>query len=394
MDGTEPEGDVLDRARRVGELLKAAAPRIEAASRLPEDVVAAMHDARMYRVLLPKSLGGDELDLATHAKVLQIIASCDASTAWTLSQGAGCSMSAAYMEPEAARRLFGPRDAVLAWGAGIQGKAVKVDGGYRVSGKWSFASGSGHATLIGAHSHIYEADGTTPVMRPDGKRADKTMLIPREKVRFHDVWNVIGLRGTASDTFDVDDVFVPADEAVERDVYSLCNESGSLYRCGTSLAYSVGFAALQTGIARAMLDALKELALTKTQRGAVSSLRDSAVFHTHYAKLEARYRAARAYLHAAASDVDDLAARTTEWLPFDARVDCRLATVHVMQEALEVIVEAYKAAGADAIFPSGPFERRLRDAMTASQQLQARVTNYTTTGRCLLGLEPDTKMFF
>jgi alkylation response protein AidB-like acyl-CoA dehydrogenase len=353
-----------------------------------------MHDARMYRILLPKSLGGDELDLVTHAKVLEIIASCDASTAWTLGQGTGCSMSSAYMEPEAARRLFGPRDAVLAWGAGIQGKAVKVDGGYRVTGTWTFASGSGHATLIGGHSFIYEADGTTPVMRPDGSRADKTMLIPRAKVNFHDVWNVIGLRGTASDTFDVTDLFVPADEAVERDVYENCSEPGPLYRCGTSLAYAVGFAALQTGIARAMLDALKELALTKTPRGAVSSLLDSAVFHTHLARLEARYRGARAYLHAAAGEVDRLAASTTEWLPFEARVDCRLATVHVMQEALEVIIEAYKSAGANAIFPSAPFERRLRDAMTASQQVQARVNNFTTAGRCLLGLEPDSTMFF
>lgn len=393
MDGLMNDDNVLSRAHSVGSVLKDAAACIESEGRLPAEVITAMHDARLFRLLLPKSVGGDELPLRLHAEVLEIIASYDASTAWCVSQGSGCSMVAAFMKPAAAQRLFGPRDAALAWGAGIQGKAVTVDGGYRVTGKWAFASGSGHATLIGGHSFIFEADGKTPVLKPDGSKRDRTMIFAREKAMFHDVWNVMGLRGTASDTFEVNDLFVPEDETVDRDSYSECAELGSLYRCSTSLAYGVGFSALQLGIARAMLDELRHLAMTKTPRGATSSLRESPVFQTTLAKLEARYRSARAYLHSAAADADRAAANSSEWLPLDERVALKLATMHVIQDALDVTVEAYRAAGATAIFPDGPFERRLRDALTASQQVQARTSNYVTAGRCLLGLEPDTTMF-
>jgi alkylation response protein AidB-like acyl-CoA dehydrogenase len=392
MDGIRQDSDVVARARSVGDLLKEAAPRIEDGGRLPSDVVAALHEARMFRLLLPKSLGGDELDLRTHAEVLETIASFDASTAWCMSQGAGCAMSAAFLEPATAQRLFGPHDAALAWGAGIQGRAVIVDGGYRVTGKWAFASGSGHATLLGGHSYLENVDGT-PVLKPDGKRRDRTMLFARDKATFHDVWNVMGLRGTASDTFEVCDLFVPTDETIDRDDYSECREPGKLYRCSTSLAYGVGFSALQVGIAQAMLNELHDLAMTKTPRGASSSLRDSPVFQNQLARLEARCRSARAYLHAAAAEADRVAANSKDWIALEHRVNLKLATTHVIQDAVEITVEAYRAAGASGIFPDAPFERRLRDALTASQQVQARTTNYTTAGRCLLGLEPDTTMF-
>jgi alkylation response protein AidB-like acyl-CoA dehydrogenase len=381
---------VIARARSLGELLNSAAPEIEANSGLTPRVVAALHDAGMFRLLLPRSIGGDELDLRTHAEVMEIVASFDASTAWCMGQGAGCAMSAAFLEPAAAKRLFGPADAVLAWGAGIQGKATQVDGGYHVTGKWAFASGSRHATLLGGHSFVYDDSGE-PLKHPDGRRVDRTMLFTRDKATIHDLWDVMGLRGTGSDTYEVTDLFVPEDETLDRENPDECREPGPLYRCSTSLAYGVGFAALQLGIARAMLDEIRDLAMTKTPRGASSSLRASPVFQSQLARLEAGYRATRAYLHAAASAA--YRAAIAGPLTLGDRVDLKLATVHVINESVEIVHEAYRAAGATAIFRSQPFERRFRDAMTASQQVQARATNYTTAGRCLLDLEPDTTMF-
>jgi indole-3-acetate monooxygenase len=382
--------DILERARSVRDMLLEAGSRIEAEREVPADVMDGLHDAGLFRLLLPRSVGGYELDLTTHAEVMEIVAGYDASTAWCMSQGAGCSMSAAFMESAAAKRLFGPRDAVLAWGAGIQGKATPVDGGYKVSGKWAFASGSRRATLLGGHSYLYDADGN-PIRTADGRHQDRTMLFTRDKARIEDVWDVMGLRGTGSDTFEVFDLFVPEDETVNRDNPAERRETGPLYRCSTSLAYGVGFAALQVGIARAMVEALKELAMSKTPRGAASSLRDSQLFHTQLAQMEARLRAARAYLHSASGATDAAAARGE--LTLDDRVDLKLATTHVINECAAITTDAYRAAGASAIFPSSPFERRFRDAMTASQQVQGRVTNYTTAGRCLLDLEPDTTMF-
>jgi alkylation response protein AidB-like acyl-CoA dehydrogenase len=390
VDDNARFADVIARARSVGECLTSAAPEIDAERELPSHVVAALHDAGMFRLLLPRSLGGDELDLRVHAEVMEIIASFDASTAWCMGQGAGCAMAAAFLDPVTARRLFGPRDAVLAWGAGIQGKATIVDGGYRVTGRWAFASGSRHATLLGGHSYIYDADGK-PVTEADGRHRDRTMLFIRDKATIHDLWDVMGLRGTGSDTYEVTDLFVPEDETLDRENADECREPGPLYRCSTSLAYGVGFAALQLGIARAMLDELRDLAMKKTPRGATSSLRENPVFQTQLARLEASYRATRAYLHTASATTDQTV--RAGHLTLDDRVDLKLATTHVINESVEIVHEVYRAAGATAIFRSNPFERRFRDALTASQQVQARITNYTTAGRCLLDLEPDTTMF-
>ncbi|MBS0242968.1 MAG: acyl-CoA dehydrogenase family protein, partial [Proteobacteria bacterium] len=160
---------LLERAREVAKIIKRDAGAIEAGRQLTPEVRAAMHDAGLFRILLPKSLGGAEIDLVTLAEVAEIISSADASTAWCLGQGSVCGMSAAFLEPEPARRLFGPRDAVLAWGAGIQGTAIEVPGGYRITGRWSFASGSRNATLLGAHCYVVSGSGE-PRLKADGRK--------------------------------------------------------------------------------------------------------------------------------------------------------------------------------------------------------------------------------
>ncbi len=383
--------DAIARALRVKPLVEAAGATIEATRELPPDLLAALREARLFRLLLPRSVGGDELDLRTHAEVLEIIASADASTAWVISQGSGCSMSAAYLSESAAERWFGAPEAALAWGAGIQGKAVPVAGGYRVTGTWTFASGSRNATLLGGHSFIVEADGT-PRKRADGSPADRTMLFRRSQAQINDVWDVVGLRGTGSDTFSVEDLFVPAEDTVDRDRPDERREPGPLYKFSTTLAYGVGFSALMLGISRGLLDELTRLALKKTPRGAPMSLRENPVFQTQIAQLEARYGMARAYLHKTTEDTF-AEVEATGALTLEQRAHLKLCTTHVINHSFEVCVEAYRAAGQTAIFPSNPFERRMRDAMTASQQTQARGTNYVTTGRVLLGLPPENMMF-
>ena len=334
------------------ELLGAAAGRIEAGRALPSDVVAALHEARMFRLLLPRSLGGDELHLKTLAQVTETIASADASTAWCMGQGAGCAMSAAYLKPEVARRLFGPADAVLAWGAGIQGKAVAVDGGYRVTGKWMFASGCANATLLGGHSYVFEKDGT-PRKRADGSSADRTVLLVKSKAQIEDMWHTLGLRGTASYTYQVTDLFVPEEETIDRDGPEGRVETGTLYLFPTTLAYAAAFSGLMLGIAQGLMTELKALAMKKTPRGAASSLKESAVFQSQLAVLEAKLRASRAYLHTTLDDLWDKVERTRELTTEDA-ADLKLATTYAINQGVEVATEAYRAAGNNAIFPSAP----------------------------------------
>lgn len=383
-----PSSDAVARAQGIAETLRAAADRIEEARALPPDVIAALHEARLFRLLLPKSIGGDEVPLKVLAEVMETVACADASTAWCLGQAAGCAMSAAYLKPEVARRLFGPADAALAWGAGIQGKAVAVDGGYKVTGKWTFASGCANATLLGGHSYVFEADGT-PRRGADGRQLDRTALFPVSKARIHDVWYTLGLRGTASYTYQVEDLFVPEEETVDRDKPEERRESGTLFLFPTTIAYAVAFSALMLGIAQGMVSDLAALALKKTPRGAPSSLVESQVFQSEYAQLEARLRAARAFLHAAIDESWEQA-RATRDVPLIERANIKLASTYVINQGAEIAADAYRAAGQTAIFPVNPFERRLRDAYSASQQIQGRPANFITIGRVLLGLPPDS----
>ena len=148
--------DYLQRARELAPELAAAADEIERRRELPEPVVAALVERGLYRLLLPRSLGGAELPPADFVPVIEEIAKADASTAWCLNQASGCSMTAAYLDPGAAREIFGGPRGILAWGPG-PGTARAVDGGYRVTASWSFASGSHNATWLGCHVPVVES---------------------------------------------------------------------------------------------------------------------------------------------------------------------------------------------------------------------------------------------
>ena len=381
----------LDRARGVAEKIRSFTRRIEDERELPPELLSALHEARLFRMLLPKSIGGDELDLATFAQVTETIAAADASTAWCLGQGSGCAMSASFLEPAVSKRLFGPVNAVLAWGAGIQGKAIAVNGGYRVSGKWSFASGSRHATLLGAHCMVFEADGRQR-MQGNGRPADRTALFPRAKASIQDTWDVVGLKGTGSDTYEVADLFVAGEETIDRETMSDVTESAVLYRFPTTVVYAGAFGGVMLGVVRGALADLRQLAMSKTQRGASSSLRESQLFQSELAVLEARFRAARVLHLSTLREVWEQVAAGHP-LTLEHRMNVRLASTHAINEGVDIVARAYRAAGSTAVLRNNPFEQRLRDAHSVSQQLQGRPTHYLTVGRHLLDLPPDTMMF-
>lgn len=396
MHGSErlkkPAGeDAVARARRVAEVLTAGAARIEAERTIPPDILDAMHEARLFRLLLPYSLGGEELDPVTLAQVTEVIAAADASAAWCIGQASGCAMTAASLKPAVAQRVFGPRDAVLAWGAGAAGKAVAADGGYRVTGTWTFASGIRNATWIGAHCKVFERDGQ-PRLRPDGRQMERTALFPRAETKIHDVWQVMGLRGTGSDSYEFADQFVADELTVDREDLSDLHGAGPVFLFPGTHVYAAAFGGVMLGIARGTLNDLLALATTKTQRGAATSMRESPAFQTQMAQLEARHRAARAYHLSTLREVWRELEGGAD-LTLEHRASIRLAATHTIQQGVEIVTDAYRAAGQTAIFDAHPFERRLRDALTASQQVQGRATHYMTIGRHLLGLPPDTMMF-
>ena len=383
----DPRTILLDAVDAVAPCIRAYGDQIERERRIVGPVVDALHERGLFRMLLPRSLGGWEVDPVTFVSVVEAVARHDASTAWCLCQGSGCSMISAYLDQRVGHAMFGPDPrAVLAWGQPQGARAVPVDGGYRVTARWVFASGSHHATWLGGISPIFELDGS-PRLRDDGTPDSRYVLFPAAEAELLDVWQVSGLRGTGSDTIAVDDLFVP-DEYTTRQAPDERREQGPLYRFLMTHLYASGFSAVAQGVARGMLDAFVELAASKTPRGLQGSLRENAVIQAQVARAEGTLGSARAYLHATLDDVWREVNRTGA-LTLEQRVRIRLASTFGAHQAMSVTDTLYHAAGSSAIFTANPFERRFRDLHAVVQQIQARQSHFETVGQFLLGLEPD-----
>ena len=386
-----PDADYLRRAQALGPDLEVAAEEIERRRELPDPIVEALIERGLFRLLLPRAFGGAELRPAAYVAVIEEIAKHDASTAWCLGQACGCTMTAAYLDPDVAREIFGGKRGIVAWGPPGPAEARAVAGGYRLTGNWSFASGSHHATWLGAHVAILAPDGT-PQRRPDGGPVVRTLLFPKASATFTDIWHVIGLRGTGSDNYTVTDLFVPEKYTVLREATLKSRQPGLLYGFSSSNIYASGFAGVALGIARSALDAFVELARDKIPRGAKRTLRDNNVIQAQVSQSEAKLGGARAFLlgslDAIWREVSGSGRLTT-----DHNRTIRLASTWAIHQAREVVDTVYHAAGATAIFENNPFERRFRDIHTVIQQYQGRQAHFEAVGQALLGLEPEGAMF-
>jgi alkylation response protein AidB-like acyl-CoA dehydrogenase len=379
--------ECLARARALIPLLQAAAPRIDAGCELPGDVLDGMHDAGMFRLLLPRAYGGFELKPSDYVRCVEAIAIGDASAAWCMNQGSGCSMTAAYLAPEVSREIWGGKRDVLAWGQGPGTKAIRAEGGWRCTGTWSFASGSRHASWLGAMSPCFNADGS-PVLHPDGRLWERTMLFRRELAKIDDLWQVVGLRGTGSDNYTIKDLFVDDAHSVTRESPAERREQGLLYRFQAMQLYAGGFACVGLGTARAALDAFIGLAKGKSQAWTTDKLRDNHAVQRVIGYTDGALKAAKAGLLTALDDSWDQVSRTGQ-LSIENRIAVRQASTFAIHAARDVVHQVYHEAGSTAIFDNRPFERRLRDMNSVSQQLQGRRTNFETVGVYLLGGEPN-----
>lgn len=382
----QPVGpDPVARARELAAELTAASDEIERTRRIPEPLLTRLHEARLFRMLLPTSVGGDQVHPGTYLLALEEVARHDASVAWNLFVANSSALIAPFLAPEPAATIFTDPRAVVAWGPPNATTADAGDGGYRVSGRWDFASGCRQATWMGAHCRVVEAGGELR-LNEAGVPIIRTLLFPVEQAELLDTWDTIGLRGTASDSYAVSDLFVPEDFSSTREEPALRRERGPLYAFTMQGLYAVGVAAVGLGIGRAMLAAFADLAEAKAPRG-LDRLADTALVQAGVARAEAKLGAGRAYLTETLGEIyataDDVAPIS---VPERARV--RLATANAIHGAIEVADWVYKAAGVDAIFPGSAFERRFRDMHTLSQQIQSRDAHFEAVGKVLLGVPP------
>lgn len=395
----------VERARALKLLLETSAAEIESLRTIPDRVLDALHDAQMFRTVIPRSVGGAELDPATHAQVVAAIAEGDASVAWCIAQVACASMASAYLEPPVAQEIFGDPRAVFTFGF-TRGEppclAVPADGGWIINGTWTFGSGNRSATWLGGHCRLCDEKGNQ-LKHPDGRPVERTMIFPRSAAKVdYASWDVMGLCGTGSDTYSVSDLFVPRDHSVVPRVSARDHnlpegavaepeperrESGILYRHSMQLVASCGLSSVAIGAAQAMLDAFIPLARKKTPSNAIA-LRDDTWVQARLAQADAKISSARAWLVQLLHEAWDECA-TNGAVSFPLRIKLRQACTHQIDSARDAADILFREAGATAIFRSNPFERRFRDVHTVSIQVQGSIARMQSVGQARLGLTPQ-----
>jgi indole-3-acetate monooxygenase len=385
--------DCVANARTLAGVIATAASRIEAGRELPPDLVDALHEARLYRMLVPRSLGGEEISPIDFMATVEELAKADASTAWCIAQTSVCSTIAKSLRREIAEEIFqkNPRG-VLAWGpTHTNAKAVVEQGGYRVSGVWPFASGSRHATWLAAHCRVFEPGGELR-RAAGGEPVEKTLVVPREAATIKDVWHVIGLKGTGSDTYTLTDVFVPEENAIGYHALDPAerHEHGPLYSFTIYQLFGSAFPAIALGIARATLDAFVDLAQKKMPAHTTTLLRDNAVIQSQVGVAQAQLASARVFFFAVWDEIWQAAQAGA--VSLEQRMRLRMASIHASQQARQVVDAAYHAAGTMAVLQSNPFERRFRDMHAVSQQAQSQFSIYEAIGQYYLGLPTNPRL--
>ena len=384
MTGT----DWLATARGFAPGIAAARERFDEDRRLPDDLVAAMHAAGLFHLWLPRALGGPEVPPAEALAVWEELARHDGSVGWCTTIAAGYSRLSGALDEDTARHVFRGRPGILVGSLNPSGKAIPVTGGFRVTGRWTYGSFIDHADWILGNCVVPDSVGA------DGGPDFRLCIVPRASVAVIDLWNTTGLRGTGSNDYRVEDLFVPDAFMILFPGFNPApRQPGSLYATPLPSTFVCGIAANMLGIARAALDDLIHLASTKVTAGAGPALRDRVPAQMDLARAEALMRSARAWLYQEVEALwDDV--RSGQPVTMERRALVRLAAVTAGQNAMEAVNLAHQLAGGAAIFRGGRLERCFRDIHVAGQHVVMSPQIYMEAlGRVLFGLPPGMARF-
>jgi alkylation response protein AidB-like acyl-CoA dehydrogenase len=378
MNMTNAVSDLLDALRNVAPLLHERRDAFDQLRRLPDEVFAALADAGLFRLWLPRAVGGPELSPFDFMRVVEAASALDGSVGWLVGNGGGMSRAGGYVDQAVARQWFADRRAFVAAATGAVGTATPVKGGYRVAGRWPFASGAHHGSLFMA---LAAESADAPSLFCYVNRADVTIL---------DNWHVSGLRGTGSCDFEVRDVFVPAAH-VHPFLDVKPSDPGLVYRMPPVSVFAWSISAVPLGIARGAIDAFVELADRKSL-GARGSLRDREFAQAAVGRAEAMHRAARAFLVDAMTELMDATDIGGERL-VKTRPMFRTAATYATETAVAIVDMLASQAGSPSIFESCRLERAARDVRAAARHVALSPNNYVIAGRVGLGLDPGSSRF-
>ena len=355
------------------------AAQAERERRLPDELVAEMADAGVFRLCVPRAVGGLEEHPTVLVETVEALARGDGAAGWCAAIGATSGLLTGYLPEEAAREVFASPRAIAGGVFAPIGRAARVDGGYRVSGRWPFASGCTHCDWLMGGCLVEGEDPPVP----------RLMLAHADEVEIHDTWDAMGLRGTGSHDIEMSDVFVPAEREASI-VVDRPTAGGRLYAFPVFGLLALVIGAVSLGIARGALDDVVALAGRRTPAGSRRSMAERAPVQAEVAAAEARLRAARALLLAA---IDEAWAVASEGgrVPVEQRTSLRLAATHAATAGAEVTTAAYRLGGGSSVYESrSPLPRRFRDANTATQHMLVAPATWELTGRLLLGQPTDT----
>ena len=368
--------DWLAVADRVAEVASAHGDEGETLRRLPPVVVDALRDAGVLRMCVPAVYGGPEVDPPTVLRVIERIARADGAAGWCTMIATTTSLLSHYVEPAHARQIWGNPRHITGGVFARNASAVRVDGGYRVTGRWMWGSGTQHCDVI--------TGGAV------GEGFSGSMWFTPDQVTFHDTWHTSGLRGTGSGDFSVDDAFVPDGLATQPQLTGPLVES-PLGRFPDMTLLAVGVAAAGLGIGRHALDAIIELGNQKKPQFSSRTISQSGVSQAELAKAEATLRAARAFLLDEVSHAWEIAVAGGR-VDVAARGRMRLAGAHAAEAAVRAADVAYTLGGGSSVFEHSPLQRCLRDAHVVTQHIMVAPRLYETLGRLHFGIEIDATM--
>jgi len=384
-----PEPDFLAAARRLEPMVAELRARFDRDRQLPRPLVDALHAAGLFRMWLPRALGGAELPPLPFLEVIEELARQDGSVGWCTVIPAGYARLSGALEEDAARRIFATGIGALVGTLNPTGKAIAAPGGYRVTGRWGYGSFIGYGDWVLGNCTVEGASGAR-----DGGAEFRLCLFPRADAEVFDVWHVGGLRATGSNDYQVTDLFVPEQHTIGlADFQPPPRRPGPLYAIPMTSTFVSGVATVTLGIARAAIEELVAIGPAKRTAGVGPVLRDKPLAQADLARAEAALGAGRAYLFGELNRMwdDTVAGRA---ITLRARAAVKLAACHAAQCAIQAVDLAYQSAGGIAVYQGSRLERCFRDVHVAGQHVALSLqASLEPVGRVLFGLPPGMARF-
>jgi alkylation response protein AidB-like acyl-CoA dehydrogenase len=368
--------------------IRARRQEIERARRLPRDLADQMKEAGVFALTVPRAIGGEEATPLDIMQSIETISAADGSAGWCAMIAGGSNVAAGYMSEAGAREVLADPTAPSAGIAASTGKAVRVDGGVRVTGRWAFASGITHCEWVWAGCLVME--NGQPRMTPQGPEMIHAWMPVRDVV-IHDTWDVSGLCGTGSNDFSVDGIFVP-----EQRIFNLLDptrhRAEPLYQMPPLGLFVYQLACVALGIARGALDDLNELSQSKMPTLYTAVLADKAIVQVEVARAEAALRGARCFLYDIVGEI--WRAVSDGRAPSERQIAlARAAATQAVEVAAGVARTAATLGGGSALYKSASLQRHARDAAAITHHFTVAPHTWEEAGRVLLGRKPIAPIF-